>query len=86
MSRDLEAVNGNTPPALSQSDLAKLTWEERVLALKDQAREAGRALWESELDYSKEVFKKYRAHVINITDKLIEETAFLIEDHLKKLR
>ena len=39
-----------------------------------------------ELDYSKEVFKKYRAHVINITDKSIEETAFLIEDHLKKLR
>ena len=42
-----EAVNGNTPPALSQSDLAKLTWEERVLALKDQVREADRALWES---------------------------------------
>ena len=42
-----EAVNENTPPALSQSDLAKLTWEERVLALKDQAREADRALWES---------------------------------------
>ena len=42
-----EAVNGNTPPALSQSDLAKLTWEERILALKDQAREADRALWES---------------------------------------
>ena len=41
------AVNENTPPALSQSDLAKLTWEERVLALKDQAREADRALWES---------------------------------------
>ena len=39
-----------------------------------------------ELDYSKEVFKKYQAHVINITDKSIEETAFLIEDHLKKLR
>ena len=34
-----------------------------------------------ELGYSKEVFKKYRAHVINITDKSIEETAFLIEDH-----
>ena len=42
-----EAVNENTPPALSQSDLAKLTWEERVLALKDQAREADRALWKS---------------------------------------
>ena len=42
-----EAVNENTSPALSQSDLAKLTWEERVLALKDQAREADRALWES---------------------------------------
>ena len=42
-----EAVNESTPPALSQSDLAKLTWEERVLALKDQAREADRALWKS---------------------------------------
>ena len=42
-----EAVNESTPPALSQSDLAKLTWEEQVLALKDQAREADRALWES---------------------------------------
>ena len=41
------AVNENTPPALSQSDLAKLTWEERILALKDQAREADRALWKS---------------------------------------
>lgn len=38
-----------------------------------------------ELDYSKEVFKKYQAHVINITDKSIEETAFLIEEYLKKL-
>ena len=26
---------------------ASLTWEEQVLALKDQAREADRALWES---------------------------------------
>ena len=42
-----EAVNESTPPALSQSDLAKLTWDERVLALKDQAREADRALWKS---------------------------------------
>ena len=42
-----EAVNENTLPALSQSDLAKLTWEEQVLALKDQAREADRALWKS---------------------------------------
>ncbi len=42
-----EAVNENTPPALSESDLAKLTWEEQVLALKDQAREADRVLWES---------------------------------------
>ena len=39
-----------------------------------------------ELDYSKEVFKKYQAHVINITDKSIEETAFLIEDYMKKLK
>ena len=42
-----EVVNESTPPALSQSDLAKLTWDERVLALKDQAREADRALWKS---------------------------------------
>ena len=42
-----EAVNAGTPPTLSQDDLAKLTWEERVLALKDQAREADRALWKS---------------------------------------
>ena len=38
-----------------------------------------------ELDYSKEVFRKYQTEVINITDKSIEETAFLIEDYLKKL-
>ena len=37
-----------------------------------------------ELDYSKEVFRKYQTEVINITDKSIEETAFLIEDYLKK--
>ena len=42
-----EAVNADMSPTLSQDDLAKLTWEERVLALKDQAREADRALWKS---------------------------------------
>ncbi len=38
-----------------------------------------------ELDYSKKVFKQYRAQVINMTDKSIEETAFLIEERLKKM-
>ena len=38
-----------------------------------------------ELDYSKTVFKKYGAQIINMSDKSIEETAFLIEEHLKKL-
>ena len=42
-----EAVNADMSPTLSQDDLAKLTWEERVLALKDQTREADRALWKS---------------------------------------
>ena len=38
-----------------------------------------------ELDYSKKVFQKYQAHVINMTDKSIEETACIIEEHLKSL-
>ncbi len=38
-----------------------------------------------ELDYSKTVFKKYGAQIINMSDKSIEETAFLIEEHLKQL-
>ena len=38
-----------------------------------------------ELDYSKKVFRKYGARVINMSDKSIEETAFLIEEHLKKM-
>lgn len=38
-----------------------------------------------ELDYSKMVFKKYGASIINVSDKSIEETAFLIEEHLKKM-
>lgn len=42
-----ETVGASVSPTLSQSDLARLTWEEQVLALKDQAREADRALWES---------------------------------------
>ena len=39
-----------------------------------------------ELDYSKKVFQKHQAYIINITDKSIEETAFLIEDYMKKLK
>ena len=35
---------------LSQEDLSKLTWEERVLALEDQARAADRARWETSGD------------------------------------
>ena len=38
-----------------------------------------------ELDYSKKVFQKYQAHVNNMTDKSIEETACIIEEHLKSL-
>lgn len=38
-----------------------------------------------ELDYSKKVFQKYQAHVINMTDKSIEETACIIEEYLKSL-
>ena len=38
-----------------------------------------------ELDYSKKVFKQYGAQVINMTDKSIEETAFLIEEQVKKM-
>ena len=38
-----------------------------------------------ELDYSKIIFKKLGAQVINMTDKSIEETAFLIEEQLKKM-
>ena len=37
-----------------------------------------------ELAYSKKVFKKYGAKVINMSDKSIEETAFLIEEYIKK--
>ena len=38
-----------------------------------------------ELDYSKKVFQKYQSYIINITDKSIEETACIIEEHLKSL-
>ena len=38
-----------------------------------------------ELDYSKIVFQKHQAYIINITDKSIEETACIIEEHLKSL-
>ena len=38
-----------------------------------------------ELDYSKIIFKKLGVQVINMTDKSIEETAFLIEEQLKKM-
>ena len=38
-----------------------------------------------ELDYSKKVFQKHQAYIINITDKSIEETACIIEEHLKSL-
>ena len=38
-----------------------------------------------ELDYSKKVFQRHQAYIINITDKSIEETACIIEEHLKSL-
>lgn len=38
-----------------------------------------------ELDYSEKVFQKYQSYIINITDKSIEETACIIEEHLKSL-
>ncbi|WP_208873914.1 hypothetical protein [Fretibacterium fastidiosum] len=38
---------GNTSTVSTSDPWASLTWEERVLALKDQAREADRALWKS---------------------------------------
>lgn len=38
----------------------------------------------SEIDYSKEVFKKLGAYTIDVTDKSIEETAYLVEEYLKK--
>lgn len=39
-----------------------------------------------ELEYSKLVFEKHNAYVIDVTDKSIEETAYLIEKHLKNLK
>lgn len=39
-----------------------------------------------ELEYSKQVFKKHNAYVIDVTDKSIEETAYLVEKHLKNLK
>ncbi|MFP3719973.1 pyruvate, water dikinase regulatory protein [Niallia circulans] len=38
-----------------------------------------------ELEYSKQVFKKHNAYVIDVTDKSIEETAYLVEKHLKEV-
>jgi regulator of PEP synthase PpsR (kinase-PPPase family) len=38
-----------------------------------------------ELEYSKQVFEKYGAYVIDVTDKSVEETAYVVEDYLKKL-
>ena len=37
-----------------------------------------------ELAYAQSIFKKYQAQVIDVTDKSIEETAYLVEEHLKK--
>jgi regulator of PEP synthase PpsR (kinase-PPPase family) len=31
------------------------------------------------------VFEKYGAYVIDVTDKSVEETAYVVEDYLKKL-
>ncbi len=38
-----------------------------------------------ELAYAQSVFKKYQANVIDVTDKSIEETAYLVEEQLKSL-
>jgi len=37
-----------------------------------------------ELAYAQSIFKKYQAQVIDVTDKSIEETAYLVEEHLKR--
>ncbi len=37
-----------------------------------------------ELAYAQSIFKKYQSQVIDVTDKSIEETAYLVEEHLKK--
>lgn len=37
----------------------------------------------AELEYSKQVFKEYGAYVIDVTDKSIEETAYMVEEYLK---
>lgn len=37
-----------------------------------------------ELAYAQSIFKKYQSQVIDVTDKSIEETAYLVEEHLKR--
>ena len=38
-----------------------------------------------ELEYAEQVFAQYDAYVIDVTDKSIEETSYLVEDYLKHL-
>lgn len=38
-----------------------------------------------ELEYAERVFAQYDAYVIDVTDKSIEETSYLVEDYLKQL-
>lgn len=38
-----------------------------------------------ELEYAERVFVHYDAYVIDVTDKSIEETSYLVEDYLKQL-
>lgn len=38
-----------------------------------------------ELEYAKQVFAQYDAYVIDVTDKSIEETSYLVEDYLRNL-
>ncbi|MGX7198009.1 pyruvate, water dikinase regulatory protein [Enterococcus olivae] len=37
-----------------------------------------------ELEYSKQVFKEFGAYMIDMTDKSVEETAYMVEEYLKK--
>ncbi|CEI83285.1 putative pyruvate, phosphate dikinase regulatory protein [Oceanobacillus oncorhynchi subsp. incaldanensis] len=39
----------------------------------------------NELDYSQQVFKRFGIFTIDVTDKSIEETAYVIEEHFKEM-
>lgn len=55
----------------------------RSLGLKKGTSYTDAARIREELDYSHKIFDALGAHVINVSDKSIEETAFLIEERLQ---